>query len=123
MANVAHVLGLTALLGAIGIFDLRVLGWARRLPIDDLLRALRPIALGGFGVLAASGAVLFAADAPALATSWLFRAKLALVVLAAANAAAFELLKTRRLPTAVFAATSLGLWLAVAVAGRMIAYV
>jgi len=100
-----------------------VLGWGRRLPIDDLLRALRPIALGGFGVLAASGAVLFAADAPALATSWLFRAKLALVVLAAANAAAFELLKTRRVPTAVFAAASLGLWIAVAVAGRMIAYV
>ena len=88
-----------------------------------LLQALVFLAVSGGLVLAASGAVLFAADAPALATSWLFRAKLALVVLAAANAAAFELLKTRRLPTAVFAATSLGLWLAVAVAGRMIAYV
>jgi len=117
------VLGLTALLGAIGLFDLRVLGWARGLPMEALLRAVRPIALGGFVVLAASGAVLFAADAPALAGSWLFRAKLVLLGLAAANAAAFELLKTRRLPTAVFAATSLGLWVAVAVAGRMIAYV
>lgn len=117
------MLGLVALLGAIGVYDLRLLGWARALPAEALLRALRPLAIGGFVVLVLTGAVLFAADATTLAGSWLFGTKLVLILLAGANAAAFELLKGRRGPGPVFAAASLSLWVAVAVAGRMIAYV
>lgn len=123
IANVAHVLGLVGLLGAIGVYDLRMLGWGRALPAQTLLAAVRPLAIGGFGLLALSGAVLFAADAVALAGSDLFRVKLVLIVAAVANAAAFEWMKPHGRPAAAFAAASLILWITVAVAGRMIAYV
>ena len=118
-----HVLGLAALLGSIGVYDLRLLGWGRSLPADTLLRALRPLAIAGFVALALSGAILFAADATTLAGSWLFRLKLVLILLAGANVLAFEVLGTRRLPGAAFAIVSLALWISVAVAGRMIAYI
>jgi len=64
--------------------------------------------------------VLFAADATALAGNPLFLAKLALLLVAGINA----LLWHRRPPGhGAQAALSLGLWLAILSAGRLIAYV
>ncbi|PCD02761.1 hypothetical protein COC42_10680 [Sphingomonas spermidinifaciens] len=116
-ANVAHVLGAIALVGAIGVVDLRLMGLWRALPAEPLKRALVPVAIGGFAVMLASGTVLLAADGPALSKSGLFQAKLVLIALAGANALAFRWRQAGWL-----AAMSLGLWVAVVVAGRMIAY-
>ncbi|CAN7233384.1 hypothetical protein LJR219_000875 [Phenylobacterium sp. LjRoot219] len=131
LANLGHLLGLVMLVGAIGVLDLRLLGLFRRLPAAALVQALIPVAAVGLGLMVLSGLVMFSADAGALVRSALFRWKLVLIAAALANVAAFHLVWRRRLeswsggvPAAarLFAAASLGLWLAAATLGRLIAY-
>lgn len=131
LANLVHLLGLVMLVGGIGVVDLRLAGAFRALPPAALSRALTPVALTGLVLMAASGPVLFAADAAALAGSSLFRWKLVLIAAALVNAAAFRLVWNRRLATwaedpppigRLMAGASLLLWLAVGTCGRMIAY-
>lgn len=127
VANTAHVVGAIILVGAIGLLDLRILGYARGAPLPILARALMPLAAAGFALMVASGALLFAADAKALVGSSLFLIKLGLILLAGLNALAFRAaFATRDEPLPIlakgFAAASLGLWLSVVVAGRWIAY-
>jgi hypothetical protein len=127
-----HILALATLFGSIALLDLRILGASRLLPIDALARhALRPV-YAAFPVLVATGSLMFIADASALVGNPAFRAKMVLVPLAALNALTFELGWFRRLraepsvPTPplakAFAGASLGLWMAVIVCGRLIAY-
>jgi hypothetical protein len=125
-ANVVHLLGLVLLLGGIGLVDLRLIGAFRSLPLEPLARALTPLAVSGLGLLAVSGAVMFAADT-AVADSQTFRTKLILILVVLANAAAFRFAFGRTAAPAPAAARLMGgasllLWLAVAYQGRMIAY-
>lgn len=127
VANTAHVIGAILLVGAIGLLDLRLLGYAKGAPLPVMARALTPIALIGFAVMVISGAVLFAADASALAGSDIFLIKLGLIALAGVNALAFRFAFGRHddpvpVGAKVMATASLGLWLVVVVAGRWIAY-
>lgn len=130
-ANVAHLLGLVMLVGGIGVVDLRFAGLWRSIPAADLSRALTPVAIAGIAILAASGAILFAADGPALARSGTFRLKLVLIAAALANAIAFRFLWQRQVDSGAalappvaraMAALSLALWLCVGTLGRLIAY-
>ncbi|WP_396594640.1 hypothetical protein [Brevundimonas sp. R86498] len=114
-------MGVILLVGSIGLLDLRLLGYARAVALDDLARALTPLALAGFAIAVASGTILFAADAAALAVSAVFRLKLLLLVAAGANALAFRWLSALPLARGL-ALLSLVLWLAIVIAGRMIAY-
>ena len=128
VANVVHLLGLVLLVGGIAIVDLRLLGLFPKLPLEPLARALTPLAVAGLVLLAASGSVLFAADAASLATSSTFRTKLLLITLAVTNAVAFRLAFGRSAPEPVpvtarlMGLASLLLWLSTATMGRMIAY-
>lgn len=127
VANTVHVLALVLLLGGIGLVDLRLIGLFRSLPLQPLTKALTPIAATGVLILAASGSILFAADAKALAQSGTFRLKLILIAIALANVALFRwrygVVGNRPPPGArVLALISLLLWICVAIAGRMIAY-
>lgn len=113
--------------GAIGLLDLRLLGYGRRIPAQALSGAVTPLAVAGFGVMVLSGAILFLADARALAGSPLFLCKLVLILLAGLNAALFRwrfnrLLEAPPVIARALAAGSLGLWLGVTVLGRLIAY-
>lgn len=123
--NVAHVLGLVLFLGSIAVVDLRVAGAWPRLPAADLARALTPLAVAGFAVMLASGALLVAADAPATVAAAAFRWKLAAIGFALLNAAAFRrwfAADMERRAARAMAVASLGLWVTVATLGRMIAY-
>ncbi|TRW17058.1 hypothetical protein [Glacieibacterium frigidum] len=123
--NVAHVLGLVLFLGSIAVVDLRVAGAWPRLPAGELTRALTPFAVAGFGVMLVSGALLFAADAPATVASAAFRWKLAAIGLALLNAAAFRSWfadGANKRAAGLMAVASLCLWVTVATLGRMIAY-
>jgi hypothetical protein len=127
-----HILGLGLLIGAAWTWDLRLLGMGRGAAVSELARLALPAARAGFGVAAASGALLFASDAVTTAANPAFRAKLLLISLAAANAALFH----RAYPSTaawdrgvrapararVAAALSLVLWSLAATAGRLIAY-
>jgi hypothetical protein len=131
IANVLHVLGAVMLVGGIGVVDLRIVGLWRRLPLVPLSEALTPIAIAGAVLQVASGAVLFAADGTALSASTTFQVKLVLFALALGNAALFRLHWRRAAKNDLYAPPgllrasallSLSLWLSIAVAGRLIAY-
>lgn len=126
VANTLHVLGAIVLVGAIGLLDLRVLGFARGAALPPLARALTPLGLAGFAIMVVSGSILFAADANALARSPVFGAKLVLIGVAGLNALAFhQAFRSRAEPTLTarsLAAASLLLWILVVIAGRWIAY-
>jgi hypothetical protein len=132
LASVLHILGLAFLLGTIAAFDLRVLGYLRRLPLEAM-ESLLPIARLAFVVQLATGLVMFAADADHVYDNPFFVLKLALILLALANIALFHALWRAR-PHAfdgrlaprwarIGAVVSLLAWIGIASAGRMIAYI
>jgi hypothetical protein len=128
--NTLHLLGLVMLVGGIGVVDLRVVGFWRRLPLAALSRALTPVAVAGLLVMVPTGLLLFAADGKSLAGSDMLFRKLVVIALALANAAAFQLVWQRRIeagepppPAArLMAGLSVLLWLTVGALGRLIAY-
>jgi hypothetical protein len=125
-----HTVGLALLVGANTVLDLRLLGFAQRLPLEELARAFRIMWIG-FWLNAVTGAALFAADATTRGTSRLFISKLFLVafgvlVIVAIRRQVFGLTPDRPHVGAtarVLAATSLAVWVAAITAGRLMAYV
>ncbi len=128
VANVLHLVGLALLVGPIVLLDLRVLGFARDLPLERVTQVLTPFVYGGLVIAVITGAGLFAADAKALVGNTLLWVKLGAIALALVNAVMFR--RTFRRPASpvpasarAMAVTSILLWTGVLVAGRMIAYV
>jgi hypothetical protein len=126
-----HLLGIVLLFGAVALFDLRLLGVGRRLPVAELARVLLPAARLGFLIAVVAGVPLFAADATALAANPAFRLKGLAVLLAGVNAAAFHFVIGRALAHWVTtvpagakaaAAASLLLWGTAVVLGNLIPY-
>src|SRR6187397_1385362 len=74
-----HTIGLGVLVGANWMVDLRVLGFARAVPLPVLSRAF-PIMWGGFWLNAITGVLLFVAD-PSKGTTTIFMWKLAIIAL------------------------------------------
>jgi len=130
--NVAHLFGLALLVGPIVLLDLRLLGFGRQFPAQAVSRALTPFAAAGLLVALLSGIALFSADASALIGNRLMQAKLLAIALGLGNVALFHALWARHLPqwdrvrphlARVSALLSIGVWLVVRVAGRVIGYV
>jgi hypothetical protein len=125
-----HTLGLGVLVGASSVLDLRLLGFAPRIPLEPLER-LFPIMWAGFWVNAISGVALFTADATTKGTTTVFMAKLVIIVGAVGllvgirrvvyghNAGATVASLTVRM----MAGASLALWFLAIVTGRYMAYV
>src|SRR3990172_1472105 len=63
--NLAHVLAMAMLVGAIWVFDLRVLGLGRGIDIRSLTRLALPLAATGITVALPTGFMLFIAEATA----------------------------------------------------------
>ena len=128
----AHYIGLSLLVGAIMVIDLRVLGVARALPVASMIRLL-PWVWAGFIINVLSGSMLFTYGATNFGTNSAFLLKMTFMVLAGLNAFAFQLATTRssydwvaqdRPPAAVkvFATLSFVLWLCVVTTGWWMAY-
>jgi len=131
LVNLVHLLGLTLLIGPIGLLDLRLLGFGRRFALCDVSTALTPYAVTGLLLLIGSGVLLFSADASPLHRNLLLQIKLSCIVLALANALAFRRIWAHRLndwdrhpplPGRLQALLSLLLWPAVGAFGRLLAY-
>ncbi|AZM61726.1 MULTISPECIES: DUF6644 family protein [unclassified Streptomyces] len=135
MAESLHVVGIAVMVGAAMLFDLRLLGAAgRHVPVTSAARWLLPVSWAGFGLVALTGMLMFSANATLLAENPAFQLKLALILLAGANALVFRLGPYRRvavwdtataapLPAKAVAVVSLLAWTVVTVCGRLIAYV
>ena len=128
-----HVVGLGLLFGGIFVLDLRLLGANAGLSVQQLSRHVLPWVWLGFALNLASGVMLFASDALALAANISFQLKMALLVVAGINATVFQLAiypGVRRwgdggpTPAAVklAAVLSISLWLSIIALGRLIAY-
>jgi hypothetical protein len=129
----AHILGFVVLVGAAVMFDLRLLGVSRRLPVDALARHLLPWSRAGLLAVVPSGLLLFMSNAAGMWSNPAFRLKMALLVGAGLNALLFDFWTFRTVaawnqdsPTPAAARNaaiaSLLLWAGVITCGRWIAY-
>jgi len=123
--EVVHIIGIALLLGNLVLFELRVWGFGPELPVRALARLALRLSLLGFALIGASGLLMFAGQSEELLATRVFVLKMGLVLLAGLNALWFHargslqrLDRGARLQTAV----SMGLWLAVIICGRWIAY-
>ena len=131
VVEIVHIVGFTVLVGAVAMFDLRLLGFGRALPVQVLARHLLPWSWAALLLIVPSGLLMFGAQ-PELLDNQVFLLKLALIGAAGGNALAFHTGPWRtvahwpaRLPARArwHAALSLLLWIAVIACGRLLAYV
>lgn len=124
--EVLHIVGIALLLGNLVLLELRIWGLAPALPLRALARPTLALSVTGFVLIGASGLTMFAANPGELLANRLFVIKLGLIGLAGGNAAWFHGRGGLHRPDALAKAQtvlSLGLWLAVIICGRFIAYV
>ena len=134
LVETIHIVGFALLVGSIFVVDLRLLGVRRDVALAPLLRFVLPVTLTCLLLVVPSGLLLFAAHANDLVGNRAFIVKIMLLFAAATNALMFHVGPYRaevdadpgmppRGSTRVFATVSIVLWIAVLVAGRLIAYV
>lgn len=130
IAEIVHFTGICLLIGAVGMFDLRMLGLARGLSMKALHR-LVPVGVLGFGLSAASGFLFVVAAPDQYIYNPAWQIKMVLLAIAGLNMVLFYLTISRQVavlgpddtapPAArVFAAVSLLSWIGVIAAGRVI---
>jgi len=133
IVEILHIIGFVVLVGSAAMFDLRLLGFSRQLPVTGMERHLLPWARASVLLIVPTGGLMFVAHATEFAGNPAFRMKLLFLVLAALNASLFHLRPFRRvagwdhgarapLAARVAAGLSLTLWTGVIACGRLLAY-
>jgi hypothetical protein len=133
VVEIVHIAGFSVLVGSVVLFDLRVLGFARALPVAALGRHLLRWALASLLLVVPAGLLLFSAHPVELANNPAFRLKLILIAAAGLNALLFHILpyrtvaswdRERAAPLAARAGALLSilLWLGIITCGRLLAY-
>ncbi|WP_119389465.1 hypothetical protein [Taklimakanibacter lacteus] len=128
LANLAHVVGATFLVGAILVFDLLLL--RRRY---DMASAVSRTALGvaatGLALLLISGPIMFSAEATAFGRNPVFLGKMLLIICGLANLSLYHWAKRRTMlappipaNARLHAGVSASAWILAVIAGRSIAY-
>jgi len=120
-----HIVGIGLLLGSLVVFELRVWGLGRALDLRALARLALPISVTGFALALSSGAIMFLSQVDEMLGNQAFVLKMVLVAVAGLNAIGFHLRGGLAADDAFARAQtvlSLGLWIAVVVCGRWIAY-
>jgi hypothetical protein len=134
IVNLAHILGIAALFGAVLLIDLRLLGAWRRTPLAAIADAAAPVAAGGFILAVTAGLGLLASNATEYRGNPFFLIKFPAIAVGLVNAAVLsrssgwrarghrEPDPAERRHLAWMAALSLASWLTAIAAGRMIGY-
>jgi hypothetical protein len=134
IVNLAHILGIASLFGAVLALDLRMLGFWRRVPLAPIAAIASPLAAAGFILAATSGVGLFATKATEYAGNPYLLIKFPAIALGLLNVAllrvspAWRARGARQLSggeerqLAIMGGISLTCWLTAISAGRMIAY-
>jgi hypothetical protein len=128
-----HFIGMTLLIGIVGLLDLRVLGFVKGLPIAPLNRLL-PWGILGFFINLITGVIFFAGDPFQYIHNNVFWAKMAFIAIAGVNVGIFYLTDISRQvdevgpgedaprSAKIIAAASLFLWFGVMYFGRMLPF-
>jgi hypothetical protein len=127
-----HFLGLSLLIGTIGMFDLRLLGMGRRVPIRALHK-LVPWGVFGYVISLITGIMFLATEPDQYIFNGAFHWKVLFMAVAGLNMVTFYLTVFRRVKSLeggedaersakVIAGLSLFLWVGVIVFGRMLTF-
>ena len=128
---ILHFLGLITIVGAVGLLDIRIMGFMKQLPIAPLHRFL-PYAMAGLGINILTGLLAFIGLPENYIYSGVFWLKMFSLLLLGLNAAVFYLTdifegvenvgpgEDAPISAKLIAATSLFLWFAVITFGRYI---
>jgi hypothetical protein len=131
IVEIVHIVGFSVLVGSVAMFDLRVLGFARSVPVLAAGRMLLPWSVASLLVIVPAGLLLFSAHPLELSMNKVFQLKLLLIALAGLNALGFHFGVYRAAATwqaaapplaRLHAAASLALWISVISCGRLLAY-
>ncbi len=128
-----HMFGIVALVGATSILDLRLMGlMLREEPVTKLAHTTLRWAWIGATMMIVTGGLMFVSEATKCYTSYAFRVKMVMMLLAGINALVFHTFSFRNVNrwevggtplTAKFAgACSILLWFGIVGAGRWIAF-
>ncbi len=130
--EIVHIIGFIVLVGSAFLFDLRLLGFAKKLSVKSVADYVLPWSRGSLILVIPSGILLFISQAKALSTNEVFGLKLILILMALTNAGIFHRFtftptsdwQTSGTPLAAKAAAiiSITLWICVVTCGRLIAY-
>lgn len=124
--EVLHIFGIALVIGNLVLFELRVWGLGKALPINDLARLSLTLAVCGFTIAAMTGLTMFVAQAADLIGNRAFLLKMVMLFFAGTNAAIFHARGSLgKLDTLAKLQTllSMFIWIAVMALGRAIAYV
>jgi hypothetical protein len=133
LVEVVHIIGFSVLVGAVVMFDLRVLGLSRAIAVTALARHLLTWAVAALLLIVPAGLMMFSAHPHDFADNQVFVLKLGLIAAAGINALLFhagtyrsvEQWNTdRKAPglARVQALASIALWITVILCGRLLAY-
>lgn len=131
--EILHFVGLTLLLGGLLVIDLRFMGFLKQIP-PMVTHKLLAIVFLGFTINLVSGILFFFGDPGRYAINIGFQIKFGLIILAGLNVLWFYFKVVRTMNTwadvdsppasaKFIASTSLVLWFAVLICGRLIPYV
>lgn len=132
LMETVHFIGLSMLIGAVGAFDLRMMGFAKAIPIRALHRLVW-VGVAGFGLNVLSGGLFFVSAAGQYLYNPAFQLKALSMLIAGLNVAVFYSTVSRRvlgddadarIPMAarIIAGVSLISWLCVVGCGRLLTF-
>ena len=131
LVNAAHILGIGMLFGAILALDLRLMGFARAVPLSAVAAYLSRMAGAGVMLAIVTGFCLFMVRPVEYARNPAFLAKLCFIALGLANVAAVHFGKgwkdvlsgeAPRAAVRIGATLSILIWIAAVIAGRWIGF-
>jgi hypothetical protein len=127
-----HFIGMSLLIGTVGLFDLRLMGFAKGVPVHALHRLI-PIGIAGFTLNLATGICFITGTPDQYFFNAAFRIKLTLIIVAGFNVLFFygrvfsrlqNLSDSKPFPLAarIAGAVSISAWIGVMSAGRLLTF-
>ena len=131
--EVVHIVGFAILVGSVVMFDLRVLGLSKGVPVRALARHLLPWSVGALALIIPTGLLMFSAHAADFLVNRAFQVKMALLLAAGINAAIFhtgpyqsvaawDTNAAAPLGAKASVALSIVIWISIIACGRLLAY-
>jgi hypothetical protein len=132
IAESLHFIGLSMLMGTVGLFDLRLIGLAKQIPLSALHRLI-PIGIAGFVVNMLTGICFLTAEGNQYMYNPAFHLKILSMSIAGVNVMMFYTTMFQKvkvlgpgvdapMPARIIGAVSLTCWLCVIMFGRLLTF-